>query len=90
MVRRFELAVPQKRKLARTRAVSCLHAFNLGIPPSLRLLGDAMPRQESGHEQLCYQRAQEQPDEAIDSDSQGQISSCGAKLSNNFSMILRR
>src|SRR5215510_4036160 len=28
----FELAVPQTRKLARKRAVSCLHALNLGIP----------------------------------------------------------
>ena len=48
----FELAVPQKRKLARKRAVNCLHAFNLGIPLRLRLLGETMPRQEGGHEQL--------------------------------------
>ena len=32
-----------------------------------------MPRQEGGHEQLCYKRAQEQTDEAIDGGNKGQI-----------------
>ena len=32
-----------------------------------------MPRQEGGHEQLSYKRAQEQADEAVDGGSKGQI-----------------
>ena len=32
-----------------------------------------MPRQEGGHEQLSYKRAQKQADEAVDGGSKGQI-----------------
>ena len=32
-----------------------------------------MPRQEGGHDQLAYERAQKQTDEAVDDGSKGQI-----------------
>jgi hypothetical protein len=35
------------------RAVSCFHALKLSIPRSLRLVGEPVLPQESGHEQLC-------------------------------------
>ena len=51
-----------------------LCAPSTGIkPPGLPSSGEAMPRQEGGHEQLSYKRAQEQADEAVDGGSEGQI-----------------
>jgi len=42
-------------------------------PPSLPSAGKAMPRQEGGHEQLSYNRAEEQADYAVDGGSKGRI-----------------
>jgi hypothetical protein len=51
-----------------------LCAPSTGIkPPGLPSSGEVMPRQEGGHEQLSYRRAQKQADEAVDGGSKGQI-----------------
>jgi hypothetical protein len=84
----FELPVPPKRKGApdaRQIGFARLQS-RIKPPPSLPSAGKAMPRQEGGHEQLSYNRAEEQADYAVDGGSEGQIE-LRRKLSNTVSVI---
>src|SRR5436190_2140636 len=56
-----------------THTTDCAPSTRHRATPSLPSAGNAMPRQEGGHDQLAYERAQKQTDEAVDDGSKGQI-----------------